>query len=504
MKMLNYTKEPNYIGEIAALIAGALLPLAFAPFNFFFIAILSPAVLLLSCLNVSPKRAFMRGGLFGAGMFGVGTSWIYISLHYFGHADERVAASITGLFIFIMLLFPALMCYVLTKFFPKNVISKCLLAFPSLWVLFEWIRAWFLTGFPWLILGTSQIDTPLAGFAPIASVYAVSWVTVFISALLMIIIIERKNYKLLLSFLTVIIIGSTLTSKLWDRRWTERAGDPITVSLIQGNIPQSIKWQQAQAEKTLRLYDTLTNQNLNTQIIIWPEAAITFTENQIPAFLTALDEKLKLNQTTLITGIPVEEDGKHYNAMIALGKGQGTYRKRHLVPFGEYVPFRSLLGWLDNYLEIPMSNFSRGNKQQPLIMAGNIPIASSICYEITFPTEVLRDLPEGQLLVTISDDSWFGKSLAPGQHFQMARMRALETGRYVLMATNDGITGIITPLGKVQAKAQPFVQAVLTGEVYPQKGSTPWMITNIYPLLLLILFFLWLGWREQRKFKADL
>ncbi|MDF3054712.1 MAG: lnt [Gammaproteobacteria bacterium] len=503
-RMLAYTKESDYKGDLIALTAGILLPFAFAPFELFFIALLSPGLLLFSCINVSPLRAFCRGGLFGLGLFGVGVSWVYVSLHIYGEANEPLAAGITALLIFIMLLFPACMSYVLVKFFSKNILSKFLVAFPSLWALFEWIRTWFLTGFPWLLLGNSQIDTPLAGFAPIASVYAVSWVTAFISALLMVIIIERKNYRLLLSFLSVIVIGGTITSKLWDRPWTHIAGEPITVSLIQGNIPQSIKWRQDQAEKSLLLYQTLTSQNLKSQLIVWPEAAITFPQNRIQGFLNSLDQQLKANGVTLITGIPAVEDNQYHNAMIALGKGEGSYYKRHLVPFGEYIPFRSWLNWLDGYLQIPMSDFKAGKKYQALITAGNIPIVSSICYEIAYPTSVLKDLPEGQLLVTVSDDSWFGKSLAPAQHFQMARMRALETGRYVLMATNDGITGIINPLGKIQSQAEPFKTVVLTGQVYPYGGRTPWMYTSIYPLLLLLLILLGVAWREQRKFKVDL
>jgi apolipoprotein N-acyltransferase len=504
MKTLNYTKEPNYAGEIMALVAGIILPIAFAPFNFFFIAFISPALLLLSCLNVSAKRAFMRGLLFGIGLYGVGTSWVYVSLHVYGEANEPLAAGITVLLTLVMSLYMALMCYLLAKFFPKSIISKCLIAFPSLWVLFDFVRTWFLTGFPWLLLGTSQIDTPLAGFAPIGGVYAVTWITVFVSAFLLVIILERKNYKFLLSLLSVVIIGSTITAKLWDRRWTERAGPPLTVTLVQGNIPQVLKWQQGQGEGILSLYQTLSAPHMNNQLIIWPEAAITFYQNQIPAFLNSMDQRLKAEKSTLITGIPIVKGDQYYNGMIALGSGSGTYHKRHLVPFGEYIPLRRWLMWLDDYLQIPMSDFTKGNKTQTLLTANGIPVASSICYEIAYPTEVLRDLPEGQLLVTVSDDSWFGKSLAPAQHFQMARMRALETGRYLVMATNDGITGIVNNLGKVTAKAEAFKEVVLTGEVYPYKGKTPWMYTNIYAMLLIILIFLYIARREQKKFKADL
>lgn len=486
----------RWSGDAAALIFGALLPLAFAPFRLFPFSFLCPAALLWLWLNCPPRRAFLRGALFGLGFFGVGVSWVYVSLNVYGQANMWLAAALTLAMIIILTLYIAFNGYLLAGLFPKNNLSKCLLAFPAFWVLFEWLRSWLLSGFPWLLLGYTQLNHPLSHFAPIIGVYGISLLVAFSSATFVVLIKMRKRLSivlLLLLFLTVLWGSGPLLQSV---KWTTAKGPAIPVSLIQGNIPQQIKWDHDQTDEILALYKKLTLQQLENptatlgQIIVWPEAAVTVMQTEAQDYLMAIADSLKAHHSTVITGIPIQKGERYYNGVLALGNGQGVYLKRHLVPFGEYMPLRPLLRWLKNYVEIPMSDFSSGPRHQPLLIANGIPVATFICYEITYPEEVLDQLPAGQLLITVSDDSWFGRSLAPAQHIEMAQMRALETGRYLLMSTNNAITAIISPTGQPLAFAPPFQEFVLSGKIQAMVGSTPWVTIGIYPVLLLLLLLL--------------
>lgn len=491
--------KPHWFGELAVCIYGALLAFAFAPFNLTVFSILLPALLLISLLKTSPSRAFLRGWLFGSSFMAMGISWVYVSLHVHGQANIVLASSLTAALILLMGAFYGLLGYLLQRLFPLTTISKCLLGFPSLWVLLEWGRSWFLTGFPWLFIGYTQINSPLQGLAPIFSVYAVSWAVIFTSSLLVMIFRKESLTTTLFCLITLIILwlGSYLLGSI---NWTKPAAPWVTVSLIQGNIAQKIKWEASQADNSFNLYQSLTQQNLDSQIIIWPEAAITLSSEQLSTHLPELQQLLSTHNNTLVSGIPLLENNEYYNGMIVLGAGQGSYRKRHLVPFGEYMPLRSLFAWLDHYLLIPMSDMSKGNQNQPPMYIHGIPASGAICYEVAYPTLMVHNLPHSQVLVVISDDSWFGQSLAPAQHIQMAQMRALETGRYILMATNDAITAIINAKGKVVKFAPPFKEFVLTGQFQPMVGSTPLIVMGIYPCLSgLFILLIWGILRNRRK-----
>ncbi|HVV68413.1 MAG TPA: apolipoprotein N-acyltransferase [Gammaproteobacteria bacterium] len=493
--------RPAWPSNLGALIAGLLLPLAFAPFHIYLLSVLAPAFWLILLSDASPQYGFWRGWLFGLGFFGIGISWIYISLSEYGQANAVLAAIITALLIMVLALFPAVLGYVLTRFFPANTVSKYLLAFPALWVLLEWVRTWFFSGFPWLFLGYSQIASPLSGFAPLVGVFGVSFAVAVSSGVIVVAIMARKHFRLALSVIVLLLalwIGGEVLDSI---RWTHPSGNPVKVTLVQGNVAQQLKWRPEQAIQSLLLYKKLTLSNLEQRIVIWPEAAITFYQTQVSDFLAEMDQLAKSQQSTLISGIPIALDDRYYNGMLALGQGSGVYLKRHLVPFGEYMPFRSILRWLKNYVIIPMSDFDSGPKHQALLTANGIPIATFICYEIAYPTLVLNQLPKGQLLITLSDDSWFGKSLAPAQHLEILQMRALETGRFALMSTNDGITAIVTPKGKIIAAAPPFREFILTGKVQPMSGSTPWMQIGIYPILVLMGIFLLYAYFNQRKMR---
>ncbi len=488
--------KPQWFGDIAAVIYGAALVLAFAPFNLFILSIIIPALLLILLLNAKPGRAFFRAWLFGISFMAAGVSWVYVSLHVYGQANIWVAGGLTTAFILLMGAFYGLLGFILARFFPYNILSKCLLVYPALWVLLEWARNWFLTGFPWLFLGYSQLHSPLSGLAPIFSVYGVSWATVFTSSLIVIVLLTRR-LAVIFSCLLIGVALWSLSFILHTITWTHPIGNPIRVALIQGNIPQEVKWRPEQALESFNLYKSLTAKNLDSQIIIWPEAAITLPQDQIMNGLDDLSQLLAPGHNTLIAGIPIIENDAYYNGMIVLGQGSGSYRKRHLVPFGEYMPLRMILNWLNGYLLIPMSDISRGATKQPPMQVDGRLFAGSICYEIAFPTEPLKDLPQSQFLVVISDDSWFGKSFAPAQHAQMAQMRALETGRYILMSTNDAITAIIDAKGVVQNFALPFEEFVLTGHLQAMTGSTPWVMIGIYPIVILLFILLIWGFVLQ-------
>lgn len=391
-------------------------------------------------------------------------------------------------------LFIAIQGYLLNKFFANNRPGKLLLAAPSLWVICELLRSWVLTGFPWLFLGYSQIDSPLANYAPIVGVYGVSFTVCFIAGCLAALCTMQHRWEKLVMLLLII---NTWTGgiNLAHAKWTKIAAHKIPITLVQGNIPLEQKWDYAQLPKILNTYKKMTVKNWASKIIIWPEAAITECPQMLTKFLNTLANSAKLHNTTIITGIPIYENitNSYFNGAIAFGASKGIYLKKHLVPFGEYMPFKPLLLWLHNYIAIPMSDFSKGAKKQPQMIAANIPIAIFICYEIAYPNLVLDFMPETQLLVTISEDSWFGKSIAMDQHLEIARMRSLETGRYQAISTNTGITAVINAKGKIIAQAPMFKNTVLNAEVYPMYGSTPWVQYGHSLLWLLLPMFLLLA-----------
>lgn len=467
-----------------------MLPLAFSPFSLAVIGFLSPALLLYSWLPATPKQAFKRGFLFGLGFFGIGVSWVYISIHVFGQASILVSVFITAVFVSFLALFFAAQGYCFNKFFPTNNPYKVLVVFPCLFVIFEMLRTWLFTGFPWLLLGYSQTNTWLKGYAPVFGIFGLTLLTAFISGLLVLIYQRRKNRLFRLGALSNIIAILCLGLLLSRVSWTHPVGKPLKVSLVQGNIQQTIKWLPDQAFKTLTLYTDYTTKHWSSDLIIWPEAAVTFSLNQASEFLTGLSDLAKSNQTAIITGIPIVSPQASYNGMVAFGQASGVYYKRHLVPFGEYTPLKAFYSYFMRAFQIPMSNSKPGAKNQLPLIAKGIPIAPYICYEIAYPLEFLSFLPNAQLLLTITDDSWFGHSNAAMQHLQMAQMRALETGRYLLFSSNTGITALINDKGVVTETVPEFQETVLNGIVQPMAGMTPWMYWKLYPIATIIFLML--------------
>lgn len=496
------------VKNLIACLVGAALPLAFAPFGGYPLAILCPALLLLLWLDCTGKQGFWRGLWFGIGFFGVGISWVYISIHEYGNTDVLLATFITALFVLILALFPAIEGYVLGRFFPRNNFSKLCLAFPSLWVLLEWVHSWLFTGFPWLLLGASQTNSPLHGFAPIVGEYGLSFLVTLLAGILVFVgaplvgALPRAGArpaptKIIFGFLTVLctLLAGLALSKI---EWTKPTGNPIQVSLIQGNIPQELKWDREYLETTLNRYYELTQQHWDSRIIIWPEAAIPLLQKDAQSFIDKLDEAAKQHNTTVVTGIPIQDGFRYYNGMIAVGVDHTTYYKRHLVPFGEYVPFENLLRGLIGFFAIPMSDFSAGPAQQPKFHVDGLNIAPFICYEVVYPAIVLSEMPQAQILVTLSNDAWFGRSFASAQHLQIGQLMAQATGRYLIFSTNDGITAIVTPQGKIAQQIPRFKVDVLTGNVTAMTGSTPWIVMGDTPIIILMFVLVGIArWRNR-------
>ena len=479
----------NFLFTLLTIIIGAILALAFSPFGWFPIAFISPAILLAIWLRSRPLQALWQGWIFGVSFFGVGASWVYISIHNFGNANIPLAVLITVLFIFVLSLFPAIQGFFFSLFRKKSSILISLFIFPAWWVICEWLRSELFTGFPWLFLGYSQISSPLRGFGPIFGVYGISLAVAFISSCLYLLFFHKTIFVKILS-ITLIILLFIAGSILSVLRWTHPQKEPLKVSLVQGNISQWQKWDVNQLLSVLQIYRSETEKHWNTDIIVWPEAAIPVYPQQVSLFLKNLDEEAKRHKTALIVGIPIyqKKTRETFNGLIVIGEGQGFYLKRHLVLFGEYTPpfFSAVM----KYFDIPMSDLNPGPQHQPTILAKNISFAPFICYEIAYSREVLANLSGKQFIVVVSDDSWFNGSIASAQQLQIAQVRALETGRYVFYSTNTGITAIINPQGKIQQSAPQDQQIVLSGEIYPVTGRTPLMKWNYYPVAGIIILFL--------------
>lgn len=488
-----------YYKEISALIAGGLLAFAFAPMGIYPLAIFSPALLLLLWINSSAQRAFILGLIFGIGFYGIGVSWVFISIHEFGHTSVFLASLITALFIFILASFTGIQGFLLNLFFPSNTFTKLYLIFPSSWALAEWVRSWILTGFPWLLLGSSQVNTPLSGYAPIFGIYALAFLIALSASLLLTLFcpflnkyfdcqFDLKNFhycRPLFALIGLWAIGYALTFI----PWTHVQGKPIQISLIQANIPQEVKWEPEYQKASLIQYQQLTQSHWNSRLIIWPEAAIPLLQNQAQAFLKQLDQQAKQHKTTLITGIPIQKGFQYYNGMLALGLDHATYYKQRLVIFGEYLPWWIIWAHgLLNLLDIPMSSFSPGPNHQPAFNVANVDLGTFICYEIAYSGLVRQALQDhAQLLLTINDDAWFGHSFALAQHLQIGQFQALATGRYLAFLSNTGLTAIVTPKGKIIAQLPAFESGVLTSLIYKSVGLTPWVYLGDGPIIIFLV-----------------
>ncbi len=468
-------RTANFAEALLAFSAGALATLAFAPYQWSWLAIVSQGLLfiLLQKPSLTPVRAMGLGWLYGAGLFVTGIYWISTSMEVFGVSQPLISIGAMLMLVSIMSFYPALFAYLSVKFFQGGV--RTLLGIPALWTLIEWLRGWLFTGFPWLALGYSQTDGILRGLAPVLGVYGLSWCIAFTAVcLLWCWRWEGKGRLASLGFLVVLWGGAGLLS---DIDWTVRDGSALDIALVQGNIEQHTKREPAQQDATLARYAALTEPLWGqADLVVWPETSLPFVSDLIAPYLNALHERGQMSRTDILVGILAREPGNTsiYNGLLSYGGGRGAYYKQHRVPFGEYIPLRWLLGGPLEALGISMFDLAAGKDPKPLLRVAGMTIGASICYEDVFGEEVIKALPEAALLVNVSNDAWFGDSIAPHQHLQMARMRALETGRYLVRATNTGISAAIAPDGRIVTQSPQFQTHVLRATVWGYQGMTPY------------------------------
>ena len=473
----------------AALAAGALVPFSLAPYNHLLLGFLGLSLFAWLILQPASKKTLVTTAFsFGLGLFGLGTSWIYVSIRDYGQAAPILAFLMIGGFASFLALIFALPWALMNKL-PKSPIAK-IFGFASMWLLVEWIRGWFLTGFPWLYVGHGHLNSPLAGLAPIVGSLGIGFVQAFVCATIGLSIADLgKNSALRTTCLLAIILFAA-SPLLIPIKWTE-ALESVEVTLVQPNIALEDKWDPALRQVNLQRLLNLTENQWQTDLLIWPEAALPLATLGQDSLLSELSSYLG-PETTLLTGRlvydPYEE--RYLNNLISLGNGSGEYSKRRLVPFGEYVPLEDQLRGLIDFFDLPMSVIDSGSKDQSLLEAGSLRVAAAICYEIAYGAQVAKDSQEANLILTISNDTWFGNSIGPHQHFQIARMRALENSKPLIRDTNNGITGLIDHHGQVISRADQFSETFLVGDIEPQRGMTPFSRWGQLPLVLISLAIL--------------
>jgi len=481
---------------------GAATILGFAPISLFAVPIAT-----LACLawlwqrSHSAGQALALGLSFGLGYFLTGTSWVYVSMHDFGGMAWPVAGFATLFFCTYLALFPASAGWAFARLRAPGWV-RLVIVFPALWAAAEWVRGWMFTGFPWLAVGYSQSpDGPLSGFAAVLGVYGVSLLAAASAGLLVwlagVLAATRRErasnraYATLLHPALVFLVLLWLIGWALQRvPWTTPVSEPVTVSLVQGNIEQDMKWRPESARASLETYLELALRTRG-RLFVLPETALPVFNVDLPRdYLDALARPARDRGGDLLTGIPEYVQGdppRYYNSVMSFGtRPTQVYRKYHLVPFGDYVPRWGFITWIMNTLQIPLSDFSRGEPyQRPLDVAGQR-VAVNICYEDVFGEEIIRQLPEATLLANFTNDAWWGKSAASDQHLQMAQMRSQETGRYMLRATNTGVTAIIDERGHVVSRVPQFVVAVLEGHAQGRAGSTPYVWWGNWAFLALV------------------
>ncbi len=475
---------------------GALLTFAYAPFDLWWLPFLVlPIWLWISHQFV--ERPFLNAWFFGLGFFGAGISWVHVSIATFGGVPLIVSILLMLLLCGYLALFPAIFSYLLKRYF--NVLLWPLAA-PFIWMSTEWLRAHFLTGFPWLSIGYTQTSSPFKAFYPLIGEVGLSVVMILLAAVLTVAMVKRSLASIL-SAATVYSVAAVSVFILSEQAWVTPSGQSKTAALVQGNIEQSIRWRPEQDKPTMQKYIELTEAHWQHDIIIWPEAAVPRLEVLAIDYLQQLDLMASKHNSALITGIVDVnlESGEAYNKLIALGlntptentqpyqyPNQNKFAKHHLLPIGEFVPFEALLRPLAPIFDLPMSSFSRGGYVQDNLEAKGLQLSPAICFEIAFPKQIAANITEQtDAIITVSNDAWFGDSHGPHQHLQIARVRAMEFGLPVLRATNTGVTAAFDHEGEVLGALPQFQAAVLSVEFELVDGTTPYFRLGNLPIIIL-------------------
>jgi len=481
-----------WLTRLVVLLAGVALAHSFAPYELWWLAPIAIAVLA-ACITKSaqtPRAAGWLGFWFGLGYFSFGVYWVYFSLHLFGAAIAPLAVFLTVLMVVVMALYPVLFCYWFARFKPRNSILQALL-FASLWVLTELFRGWIVGGFPWVLVGYSQTLSLLGNWAPVIGVRGISFLLIAISALLGISAMRRQPIMLLVGIGLCGVVWA-ISSALGTIEFTTPKAQKFNVRLVQANIAQEMKFSRERLNNSISQYTEMTLDQLpaNTQLVIWPETAIPTYFDLIDDALKPFADSLTARNVDVLTGGFYRDNGAVYNSVRQLGGERALYLKRHLVPFGEFIPGRFFLNWVNQFIDIPMSDLAAGSGPlRPLQLQGES-IGVSICYEDVFGEELVDSVPAATLLVNVSNDAWFGDSAAPHQHEQKARMRARELGRPMLRVTNTGVSSAIDHKGRILGRIHHNQAGVLDVAVGPRTGTTPYARWSDWPVALVIMLSL--------------
>ncbi|MBE9608412.1 apolipoprotein N-acyltransferase [Chitinilyticum piscinae] len=477
-------------------LVGALGVFALAPLQLFPLAWLALAALF-AAWRQHPGcwRAALQGFAWGLGYFLASIHWVYISLHTYGGMPAWLALLCTGLFAAYLALFPALAGWLSTSLLARRPgAASLLLGMPALFVLADVLRGWLFTGFPWAAIGYSQLPV-LGGWLPILGSHGL---TLLLALAVAVTLWRWRAGALLAGALLLAGLG------LQQLRFTQPVGGPVSVSLLQGNIPQDIKWVRENYVQSLRVYHEQLGR-AQGQLIVLPETAFpAFLEQTPPEYLDELRRMARSKQTQVLFGIAISgsQPGEYYNGVVRLDQPQLTpYRKSHLVPFGEYVPMPALFGWMYRFMSIPLDGFTAGlDPQAPFALAGGS-VAANVCYEDIFGHEFRVNAANATLLANVSNLAWFDGSWAAEQQLQMAQARVLENGRELVRATNTGATAVIGIDGRIRDRLPLQTRGVLESRVWHYTGATPyqrWGDAAIWGLLAVFIGVSCFGFRKTK------
>ena len=491
------------LSRLLAFVLGAATTLAFAPFSWSLLAPLLILPLLYICLTVAPRDAAGHAFWYGFGLFLTGTYWIYISVHVNGNAAVWIAFFLMVGLALVMAAFLSAAGWLMSRLSQGEPWLLLFIA-PAAWVLIEWLRGWVLTGFPWMALGYGQIDSPLAGWAPVLGVYGVSFMLVLSTAAIVATSLAATSRGRVLGIVALVLpwlLGGFLSAV----EWTEPSGKALRTSIIQAGVAQDKKWDREQLQPIMTHYYSSTLGVADSDLVVWPEVAIPALNDQVEALISRVEADAKINGQTVLFGILERSfersvDGRIYNSVILLGTDERQrYRKRHLVPFGEYFPVpASVREWM-KMQNLPYSDLAKGDEVQPLLQAADgTRFGVAICYEDAYGAEQLYALPEAGILINVSNDAWFGDSIAPHQHLEIARMRSLEFGRPTVRSTNTGISAFIGADGELLQTGRQFGPELMTANVQPRKGMTPYVAGGNWPIIGFCLAILGAFWIRNR------